>query len=156
MDPVQSTASQVILDTVPDAAEQKSESSRLGGRILRACRPACCSVQTDESAEPDKKPREKSTSKPPEISAPTVSVSETSALASQNKPASDTAPETPASTNADTSPETPASTNADTSPETPASTDADTSPPANVQPGGHQRTGSIDSGAGSFTTTPGS
>lgn len=133
MDPVQSTANQVILDKVPDAAEQKSESSRLGGRILRACRPVCCSVQTDEGAEPDKKPREKSTSKPPEISAPTVSVSETSALASQNKPASDPAPETP------------------------ASTDADTSPPANEPQGGHQRTGSVDSGAGSFAATaPGS
>ena len=132
MDPVQSTASQVVLDTVPDAAEQKSESSRLGGRILRACRPACCSVQTDEGTEPDKKPLEKSTSKPPEISTPTVSVSDTSALASQNKPTSDTAPETP------------------------ASTDADTSPPANEQPGGHHRTGSVDSGAGSFATGTGS
>ena len=78
MDPVQSTASKAILDTVPDAAEQKSESSRLGGRILRACRPICCSVQTDEGAEPDKKPLEKSTSKP--------------------------TPDTPASTDADTSP----------------------------------------------------
>ena len=141
MDPVQSTASQVILDTVPDAAEQKSESSRLGGRILRACRPACCSVQTDEGAEPDKKPLDKSTSKPPTISAPMVNMSETSALASQNQPASDTPPETPAT---------------ETSPETPASTDADASPPANEQPGGHQRTGSVDSGAGSFTTAPGS
>ena len=131
MDPVQSTASKVILDTVPDAAEQKSESSRLGGRILRACRPVCCSVQTDEGAEPDKKPLEKSTSKPPKISAPMVSVSDTSALASQNKQTSDTTPDTP------------------------ASTDADTSPPANEQQGGHQ-TGSVDSGAGRFAGDPGS
>ena len=143
MDPVQSTASQVVLDTLPDAAEQKSESSRLGRRMLRACRPACCSVQTDEGTEPNKKPQEKSTSKTPEISAPTVSVSETSVLASQNKPTSDTAPETPAGAGAETSPETP------------ANTDADTSPPANEQPAGH-RNGSVDSGAGSFAAAAGS
>ena len=136
MDPVQSTAGKVNLDTVPDAAEPKSESGHLGGRILRACRPLCCSVQTDEKAEPDKKPLEKSTSQPPKISAPMVSVSDTSAIASQNKQTSDTA-DTP-----------------DT-PDTPASTDADTSPPANEQRSGH-RTGSVDSGAGSFAGGPGS
>ena len=133
MDPVQSTAGKVILDTVPDAAEQKSESGRLGGRILRACRPMCCSVQTDEGTEPDKKPLEKSTSQPPKIGAPMVSVSDTSAIASQNKQTSGTDP----------------------APDTPASTDADTSPPANAQRGGH-RTGSVDSGAGSFAGGPGS
>ena len=129
MDPVQSTAVQVAPEAIPEA---RNESSRWNSRVIRFCRPVCCSVQTDEGAEPAKKPLEKSASQP-KISAPMVSVSDTSALASQNKQTSDKT----------------------AAPDTPASTDADTSPPANEQPGGH-RTGSIDSGAGSFATGPGS
>lgn len=128
MDPVQSTAGKVILDAVPDAAEQKVESSGLGGRILRACRPSCCSVQTDEKAEPDKQLQDRSGSQSPTESGPVINVSNTSTIASQKNQVSDSGQATTA----------------------PTDTDANSSLPAS-EPSAGQRRASADSGAGNFT-----
>ena len=130
MDPVQSTAGKVVLDTVSDAAEQKSESSGLGGRILRACRPMCCSVQKDEDekAEPDKQLQDRAGSESPTENGPVINVSNTSTIASQQTKASDSGQTTAA----------------------PTDTDASSSLPAS-EPSAGQRRASVDSGAGNLT-----
>lgn len=128
MDPVQSTAGKVILDTVPEAAEQKGESSRLGGRILRACRPLCCSVKTDEKAEPDKQLQDRAGSQSPTENGPVISVSNSSTIASQQTQVTDSGQTTAAPDDTDANPSSPAS-----------------------EPSAGQRRASADSGAGNFT-----
>ena len=107
MDPVQSTAGKAVLDTIPDAAEQKPESGRLGRRILRACRPMCCSAQTDEKTEPSKQLQDRSGSQSPKVNEPVVSVSDTSTIASQKNQTSDSVDTT--TTDADANSSLPAS-----------------------------------------------
>ena len=126
MDPVQSPAGKVILETVPEA-EPRNESTRWGGRMTRACRSLCCSVQTDDKTEPDKNSLERSGSQSPKLDGPVVSVSDTSVIASQETQVSDSGHTTGA----------------------PTDTDVDSSLPAS-EPSGDQRRGSIDSGAGNL------
>ena len=126
MDPVQSTAGKVILETPPEA-EPRNESTRWSGRMTRACRSLCCSVQTDDRTEPDKNSLEKSGSQSPKLNGPVVRVSDTSVIASQETQVSDSSHATGA----------------------PTDTGVDSSLPAS-EPSGGQRRGSADSGAGNL------
>lgn len=127
MDPVQSTAGKVILETIPEA-EPRSEPTRWGGRMARACRSLCCSVKTDDKIEPDKNSLlEKSGSQSPKLNGPVVTVSDTSVIASRETQVSDSGHTAGA----------------------PTDTDVDSSLPAS-EPSGDQRRGSVDSGAGNL------